>query len=104
MERLLGVQLPQDYRISDFDRPAPASFFEEIVYHESRKMLFRIGDPERISPFIGLEHGGSPWMTSEELELLFQAMVDAGLTRFTYYCLNDISDEIWEVMTRFTAD
>ena len=102
--RLLGVQLPQDYRIADFDRPAPASFFEEIVYHESRKMLFRIGDPERISPFVGLEHGGSPWMTSEELELLFQAMVDAGLTRFTYYCLNDISDEIWEVMTRFTAD
>ena len=104
LQRLLGIQLPQDYRIADFERPAPASFFEQIVYHESRKMLFRIGDPERISPFVGLEHGGSPWMTGEELELLFQAMVDAGLTRFTYYALNDISDEIWEIMTKFTAD
>ena len=104
MGRLLGVQLPPDYRIADFDRQAPASFFEEVVYHESRKMLFRIGDPERISPFVGLEHGGSPWMPAEELELLFQAMVDAGLTRFTYYVLNDITDEIWEVMTRVTAD
>jgi hypothetical protein len=43
-------------------------------------------------------------MPAEELEGLFQAMVDAGLTRFTYYALNDITDEIWEVMTRFTAD
>ena len=43
-------------------------------------------------------------MTSAELDLLFQAMVDAGLKRFTYYCLNDVTDEIWEVMTRFTAD
>ena len=104
IERLLGVQLPADYHIADFDDQAPASFFETVVYHESRKMLFRIGDPERISPFVGLEHGGSPWMTAEELELLFQAMVDAGLKRFTYYCLNDVTDEIWDVMTRFTAD
>ena len=104
MGRLLGIELPEDYRIADFDRPAPRSFFGKVVYHESRKMLFRIGDPERISPFVGLEHGGSPWMTADELDLLFEAMVDAGLTRYTYYCLNDISDEIWEVMTRFTAD
>lgn len=103
MERLLGVELPQDYRIADFDRPAPASFYEKVVYDESRKMLFRIGDPERVSPFVGLEHGGSPWMTAEELDLTFAAMVDAGLTRFTYYTLNDITDEIWEVMTRYTA-
>ena len=39
-----------------------------------------------------------------ELGLLFQAMVDAGLTRFTYYCLSDISDEIWKVTTGFTAE
>ena len=103
LERLLGIELPRDYRIADFGRPAPASFFEQIVYQESRKMLFRIGDPARISPFVGLEHGGSPWMTSAELDLLFQAMVDAGLKRFTYYCLNDVTDEIWEVMTRYTA-
>ena len=56
--RLLGVEIPRDYRIADFDRPAPWSFFEKIVYRESRKMLFRIGGPERISPFVGLEHGG----------------------------------------------
>ena len=104
MGRILGVELPPNYRIADFDRLAPSSFFDEIVYHESRKMLFRIGDADRISPFVGLEHGGSPWMPAEELEGLFQAMVDAGLTRFTYYALNDITDEIWEVMTRFTAD
>ena len=103
LERLLGIELPRDYRIADFGRPAPASFFEQIVYQESRKMLFRIGDPARISPFVGLEHGGSPWMTSAELDLLFQAMVDAGLKRFTYYCLNDVTDEIWEVMNRYTA-
>jgi hypothetical protein len=103
MCRLLGIELPADYRIADFGRPSPKSFFDDVVYHESRKMLFRIGDAERISPFVGLEHGGSPWMTAEELELLFQSMVDAGLTRFTYYTLNDISDEIWQVMTRFTA-
>lgn len=103
MERLLGIRLPADYRVSDFGRPAPPSFFEQIVHDESRKMLFRIGDPARISPFIGLEHGGSPWMTPEELELLLQAMVDAGLTRFTHYTLNDLTDETWEIMTRYTA-
>ena len=43
-------------------------------------------------------------MTAEELDFLFRAMVDAGLTRFTYYCLNDVTDEIWEVMTKYTAD
>ena len=104
IQRLLGVEIPQDYRIADFEQPAPWSFFEKIVYRESRKMLFRIGDPDRISPFVGLEHGGSPWMTAEELDFTFQAMVDAGLRRFTYYCLNDVTDEIWEVMTRYTAD
>jgi hypothetical protein len=104
MGRLLGVELPHDYRIADFDSPAPKSFFDEVVYRESRKMLFRIGDADRISPFVGLEHGGSPWMSAGELELLFQSMVDAGLTRFTYYTLNDITDEIWDVMTRYTSD
>ena len=98
------MEIPQDYRIADFEHPAPWSFFEKIVYRESRKMLFRVGDPDRISPFVGLEHGGSPWMTAEELDFTFQAMVDAGLRRFTYYCLNDVTDEIWEVMTRYTAD
>ena len=34
----------------------------------------------------------------------FSTMVDAGLTRYTYYCLNDISDDIWGVMTRFAED
>ena len=66
-------------------------------------MPLRIGDPEHISPFVGLEHGGSPWMTAAEIDALLQAMVDAGLTRFTYYTLNDITDEVWDVMRRYTA-
>ncbi len=101
--RLLGVRLPGGYRIADFERPAPKAFFDEIVYRESRKMLFRVGDPEKISPFVGLEHEGS-WLNAEELRHLLQAMVDAGLTRFTYYVLNTISDDVWNVMTEFTAE
>ncbi|MGH2461336.1 MAG: hypothetical protein ACRDIY_20955 [Chloroflexota bacterium] len=101
--RLLGVQLPVDYGIADFEGPAPKSFFDEIVYRESRKMLLRVGDPARISPFIGQEHEGI-WLSPQELRHLFQAMVDAGLTRFTYYVLNTISDEVWDVLTEFTAD
>lgn len=100
--RLLGVRLPADYRVADFERPAPTAFFDEVVYRESRKMLQRSGDPERISPFVGLEHGGI-WLSAAELRSTFQAMVDAGLTRFTYYVLNTITDEVWDVMTEFTA-
>jgi len=100
--RLLGVHLPSDYRVRDFERPAPKRFFDEVVYRESRKMLQRIGDPEKISPFLGLEHGGI-LLTAEELKHTLQAIADAGLHRFTYYILNSISDEIWEVMSKFTA-
>jgi hypothetical protein len=49
-----------------------------------------------------LEHGGV-WLTADELRCLLQAMVAAGLTRFTYYILNTITDEVWDVMTEFTA-
>ena len=100
--RLLGVRLPADYGILDFERPAPKAFFDEVVYSESKKMLFRIGDADRISPFLGLEHGGI-LLNAEELRYLFGAMVDAGLTRFTYYILNSITDDIWDAMTEFTA-
>ncbi|HEX5415540.1 MAG TPA: hypothetical protein VFZ25_07730, partial [Chloroflexota bacterium] len=101
--RLLGVHLPASYGIDDFDRPAPKAFFDEVVYRESRKMLLRIGDPAKVSPFVGLEHEGI-WLKPEELRHLLQAMVDAGLTRFTYYVLNTISDDIWKVLTEFTAE
>ena len=100
--RLLGVRLPPDYGIGDFARPAPKAFFDEVVYRESKKMLFRIGDADRISPFLGLEHGGT-WLNADELRCLFGAMVDAGLTRFTYYILNTITDDIWDAMTEYTA-
>jgi|GEM_PF-2414919 len=100
--RALGVRLPSDYRIADFAQPGPKAFFDEIVYRESRKMLQRMGDVQRISPFVGLEHGGI-WLTPEELRYTLQAMVDAGLTRFTYYVLNSITDDIWDVITEFTA-
>jgi hypothetical protein len=99
--RLLGIRLPSGYHITDFEHPAPKEFFDEVVYSESRKMLLRIGDVEKISPFIGLEHDGI-WLNADELRHLFQAMVDAGLTRFTYFILNTISDEIWNVITDFT--
>jgi hypothetical protein len=101
--RLLGVRLPDRYRIADFERPAPKAFFDEVVYRESRKMLLRVGDPEQLSPFVGLEHEGI-WLKPAELRHLLQAMVDAGLTRFTYYVLNTISDDVWDVLTEFTAD
>lgn len=65
-------------------------------------MLQRIGDPEKVSPFVGLEHGGI-WLTAEELRYTLQAIADAGLRRFTYFILNSISDEIWEVIRAFTA-
>ena len=100
--RLLGVKLPTSYRIADFEQAAPKDFFDSVVCSESKKMLFRIGDADRISPFLGLEHGGI-WLNDEEFRWLLQAMVDAGLTRFTYYILNTISDDIWEAMTEFTA-
>jgi hypothetical protein len=100
--RLLGVHLPDDYRVRDFERPAPKRFFDEVVYRESRKMLQRIGEAEKISPFLGLEHGGI-LLTAEELRYTLQAIADAGLTRFTYFILNSIGDEIWEVIREFTA-
>lgn len=102
VERLLGVRLPPDYRVADFERPSPRAFFDAVVYRESRKMLLRIGDREKISPFVGLEHEGT-WLNAEELRYLLQAMVDAGLSRFTYYVLNTISDDVWDVLTEFTA-
>jgi hypothetical protein len=65
-------------------------------------MLRRIGDTDKISPFLGLEHGGT-WLTDDELRHLLQAMTDAGLTRFTYYILNAIDGEVWQVLREFTT-
>jgi len=101
--RLIGVHLPASYGIADFDRPAPKAFFDDVVYRESRKMLLRIGDTQKISPFVGLEHEGT-LLNADELRNLLQAMVDAGLSRFTYYVLNTITDDVWKVLTEFTAE
>jgi hypothetical protein len=100
--RLLGVSLPDGYHIDDFSRAAPQSFFQEVVHRESRKMLQRIGDAKRISPFVGLEHSGI-WLTPEELRFTLRSIAEAGLTRFTYFILNSIDDDIWRVITEFTA-
>ena len=101
IEKLFGFSMPPDYPLSDYEKPAPREFFFGVVYSESKKMLQRIGAKEKISPFIGLEHGGV-WLNAQELRYLLEAMEDAGLTRFTYYVLNTITPEIWDVITDFT--
>ncbi|MFQ6043092.1 MAG: hypothetical protein ACE5PV_19735 [Candidatus Poribacteria bacterium] len=101
IEKLFGFSMPPDYPLSDYEKPAPREFFFGVVYSESKKMLQRIGSKEKISPFIGLEHGGV-WLNAQELRYLLEAIEEAGLTRFTYYVFNTITPEIWDVITDFT--
>jgi hypothetical protein len=41
-------------------------------------------------------------LTADELRHLLQAMASAGLTRFTYYILNTIDDDVWQVLREVT--
>jgi len=99
--KIFGFRMPEGYTLSEYEKPSPKEFFYGVVYTESKKMLQRIGDVEKVSPFIGLEHGGV-WLNAQELRYLLEAMEDAGLTRFTYYVFNTITDGIWDVITDFT--
>ena len=42
VERLMGITVPDDYPVQEFDRPAPASFYEGIATDEIRKIDGRL--------------------------------------------------------------
>ena len=103
VERLMGITVPDDYPVQEFDRPAPASFYEGIATDEIRKMMAFVGDPEQTVPWVGMEHFVGPQLTPDELRHLLSAMERNGMTRFIFFRYETITDPVWDVLREFTV-
>ena len=102
VEGVMGIRVPEGYPIRDFDSPAPRSFYDDIAGDEIRKMMAMVGDPERLVPFVGLEHFGGPQLTPEELRYLLQAMERNGVRRFIFYRYETMTEPVWQVLKEFS--
>ena len=58
------------------------------------------GPVECLKPWVGLHHGGVR-ISSNELELLLQAIVASGLQSLIYWHYSDMSEEEWQVLQGF---
>ncbi|MEM2926991.1 MAG: hypothetical protein QXO94_05975 [Candidatus Bathyarchaeia archaeon] len=96
--RLMGYEIPGLKSLDNWDQSLYApEFFEKVVPLETKKDIFRVGDPERLSPWVGLHHGGVR-MSAHHLRRILSAAQRAGLRRFTYWHYNDLKEEEWEVI------
>lgn len=104
VEKLFGVRLTADYPPRQYERPAPRSFFKETVAGEIQKMTYLAGGPDKLAPWVGLEHFGSLWLTPGELRQLLETMTEQGLARYTYYVYHTITDEVWNIIKEFAKE
>ena len=100
--KLFGFTMPGVRTLDELSEPLNEAFFRETVPGEIAKMIFRTGPVERLKPWVGLHHGGVR-ISSNELELLLQAIVDSGLQSLIYWHYSDMSEEEWQVLQGFIS-
>ena len=98
--KLFGFTMPDVRTLDELSAPLNEAFFRETVPGEIAKMIFRTGPVERLKPWVGLHHGGVR-ISSNELELLLQAIVASGLQSLIYWHYSDMSEEEWQVLQGF---
>jgi hypothetical protein len=96
------IPIPDDYPTAAMAEEAPDSFFEQTVDDQIRKMIANSGGIDRFMPWVGLEHFGSNWVTTSELERMLRQMQAHGVERYSYFVYNEITPEIWDVITSFS--
>ena len=98
--KLFGFTMPGVHTLYELSEPLNEAFFRETVPGEIAKMIFRAGPVERLKPWVGLHHGGVR-ISSNELELLLQAIVASGLQSLIYWHYSDMSEEEWQLLQGF---
>ncbi len=98
--KLFGFTMPGVTSLETLSQPLNRAFFEETVPGEIAKMIYRTGDVGRLRPWVGLHHGGVR-ISSDELELLLQAISGSGLQSLIYWHYSDMTEAEWQILQRF---
>ncbi|MFW6174553.1 MAG: hypothetical protein ACOC5K_02140 [Chloroflexota bacterium] len=101
LSAFFGVPVPPVYPISQWGEEAPEEWFQATVADQVDKMLSATGGPERLVPWVGLEHFGSTWLTPQELRHLLSVMQARGVQRYSYFVYNSTYREIWGAIADF---
>lgn len=100
--KLLGYEIPGLKTLEAWEqRLYTDEFFEKTVRLETKKDIYRVGDAQNVSPWIGLQHGGVR-MNAKHLKRLLVAAEKAGLRRCTYYHYDDLTEEEWQTLVEFS--
>ena len=100
-ERILGIEFPEDYPVERFNDPAPSSFYKEIAGDEMKKMIHLVKDPDKLIPFIAVEHFGGPQIEPREVRDLLTSLEESGISRYIFFHYGVIADPVWDVLTEF---
>lgn len=98
--KLFGFTMPGVSSLETLSQPLNRAFFEETVPGEIAKMIYRTGEVARLKPWVGLHHGGVR-ISSDELELLLQAISGSGLQSLIYWHYSDMTEDEWQILQRF---
>ncbi len=97
----LGIELPDVQSLADMDLGFPQSFFDEVVYTETRRAI-AASCPGKVLPWVDtgrMPHGGDP-MTAGDLHRILQASQAAGLERFLFHNHGHLTASEWQVISR----
>jgi hypothetical protein len=75
----------------------PDAFFARVVAAEAARAIARVGDANRVRPWVGTSHGGRV-LTPRELDLLLHGAEQGGLTTYLYYA--GLEGDEWDVARR----
>ena len=100
--RLFGFTLPGVDSLAGLSQPLDRAFFQETVPGEIAKMIARTGSVERLKPWVGLHHGGVR-ISSDELALLLEAIVQSGLQSLIYWHYSDMDEEEWGILKGYIS-
>lgn len=99
---LFGIQFPGVRKLADLENGFPDAFFDEVVFHETKRALDATGDPNKVIAWVSTgrnPHAGDP-MPAHDLNRLLVASHRAGLKRFIYHPDVNLGAAEWKVISR----
>jgi hypothetical protein len=106
MKSLFGLELPGVNSLFDLELGFPEEFFTQVVYHETRRALEAIRDPEKTIFWVStgrFPHAGDP-MPARDLDGILRATQEAGGTRFLFHPDPDPGPGEWTIITRMCGN
>jgi hypothetical protein len=101
---MFDYPLAASYPISDYNGEATDEWFTTAVRDQTAKMLANSGGHKHYMPWVGLEHFGSNWLTTHELDRLLLEMQSQGVTRYCFFIYNSMKPEIWDVIRKYSTE